>query len=145
MTRHLPDFSTLDFDAVKAPASSAPTTITWDTPEGIPHPSDETGRSAHVPVGLKEWRLMGAFRTPTLRNLALTGPYLHNGEEYAPAHVVDFFDKRVNATTHLAAALKDGDEPRKLNLRVDEKDALVMFLRALEGTPVDPIVTKVDR
>jgi cytochrome c peroxidase len=117
--------------------------------EGVPDPGVETGRSAHVPVGLKEWRLLGAYRTPTLRNLVKTGPYLHNGEEFTLEKVVDFFDRRVLPTTHLAPALKDGGEPRQLKLDNDEKNtpeknALVMFLRALEGTPVDPIVTKVD-
>jgi cytochrome c peroxidase len=113
--------------------------------EGLPDPGVETGRSAHVPIGHKEWRLLGAFRTPTLRNLANTGPYLHKGEEYTLENVVDFFDNRVLPTKHLAAALRDGDDPRRLKLEVDEKNALVMFLRALEGTPVDAIVTRADR
>src|SRR5207249_2305953 len=47
--------------------------------EGDPPMGKETGRAAHVPIGLKERRLIGAFRTPTLRNLARTDPYFHNG------------------------------------------------------------------
>jgi len=39
MSRHLPDFSTLDFDAIKSAAETSPAEpmATWDTPEEIPH------------------------------------------------------------------------------------------------------------
>ena len=37
MTRKLPDFASLDFDAIPVGATSPPPKETWDTPEGIPH------------------------------------------------------------------------------------------------------------
>ncbi|MBI1832107.1 MAG: hypothetical protein HYR84_11730 [Planctomycetes bacterium] len=43
-------------------------------------------------------------------------------------------------TDHLATALKDGADPQKLKLTADEKKSLVMFLRSLDGAPLDPIV-----
>jgi cytochrome c peroxidase len=116
-----------------------------DTKEAQPDIGKETGRAVRVPVGLKESRLIGAFRTPSLRNLAHTGPYFHNGTHFTLDEVVEFYDKKVLWTRHLAKALKDGDEARELKLTPAEKDALVMFLRALEGTPVDPIVMKLER
>ena len=119
--------------------------VGYEGMEAQPDIGKETGRAAHVPVGLKESRLIGAFRTPSLRNLTNTGPYFHNGTHYTLDQVVEFYDDEVQWTPHLAKALKDGDEARKLKLTPAEKDALVMFLRALEGTPVDPIVMKVER
>src|SRR5439155_245263 len=40
-------------------------------------PGKEPGRFAHVPYGLKDKYLIGAYRTPTLRNVVLTAPYMH--------------------------------------------------------------------
>ena len=37
MSRQLPDFSTVDFDAVSPGAPVDPVIPGWDTPEGIPH------------------------------------------------------------------------------------------------------------
>jgi cytochrome c peroxidase len=119
--------------------------VGYEGKEGQPDIGTETGRAVHVPVGLKESRLIGAFRTPSLRNLAHTGPYFHNGAHFTLDEVVEFYNDKVLWTSHLAEALKDGDEARKLKLSPAEKDALVMFLRALEGTPVDPIVMKLER
>jgi cytochrome c peroxidase len=108
--------------------------------EGGPPIGKETGRAAQVPIGLKEARLIGAFRTPSLRNLIKTRPYFHNGSLQTLPQVVDFYDSGVQPSLRLAKALKDDDHERQLNLTPDERDALVMFLRSLEGTPVDPIV-----
>jgi cytochrome c peroxidase len=119
--------------------------VGYEGKEGLPDIGTETGRAVQVPVGLKQSRLVGAFRTPSLRNLVNTGPYFHKGEHYTLEEVVKFFNEEVLWTRHLATALKDGDEPRKLRLTPSERDALVMFLRALEGTPVDPIVIEVEK
>jgi cytochrome c peroxidase len=108
--------------------------------EGAPPIGKETGRAARVPIGLKEARLIGAFRTPSLRNLIKTRPYFHNGALTTLPQVVDFYDSGVQPSLRLAKALRDDDHEQQLNLTPDERDALVMFLRALEGTPVDPMV-----
>ena len=103
----------------------------------------ETGRAVHMPVGRKEARWIGAFRTPTLRNLAKTEPYFHDGKKYALEEVVKYYDDGALhggtvAAPHLAKVLRDRG---KLGLDKADREALVMFLRALEGTPVDPFVT----
>lgn len=74
----------------------------------------------------------GAMRTPTLRNVALRAPYMHNGEIATLAAVVDFYDRG-----------GDFDAPNKnplivpLNLTPQEKIALLAFL----GRPLnDPRV-----
>ncbi len=108
--------------------------------DGDPDIGTESGRALHVPVGRKESRLIGAFRTPSLRNLAKTGPYFHNGEHFSLAEVVEFYHHKVVPSSHLAKELKNADEAPLWKLMPDDIEALTLFVRALEGTPVDPMV-----
>jgi len=68
----------------------------------------------------------GAFKTPTLRNVALTPPYFHNGGQATLEQVVDFYNRG-----------GDFDTPQKapdivpLGLTGQEKTDLVAFLKAL--------------
>jgi cytochrome c peroxidase len=126
--------------------------IGYEGKEAAPEVGVETGRSVHVPVGLKEWRLVGAFRTPSLRNLRRTAPYFHDGSHATLRMVVEFYDGGVLPTLHLAAPLRDPafpsrlDEkdaialPRRLHLNYVEKDALVLYLRSLQGEPLDGVL-----
>jgi len=93
-----------------------------------------------VPIGLKETRLVGAYRTPTLRNLALTAPYFHAGTQFALKSVVEHYNTGVQPTPHLARVLRDGSREQQLWLSPEEKDALVIFLRTLEGRPLEPVI-----
>ena len=86
--------------------------------------------------------MIGAYRTPTLRNLRKTGPYFHDGSRVTLLNVIHYFDSGVEeAPYRLARPLLDGVGPRRLGLSEYDRDSLLMFLRALEGTPVDPIVS----
>lgn len=100
----------------------------------------ETGRALQTPIGLKETRLIGAFRTPSLRNLAKTAPYFHDGSQRTLAYIVEFYDEGVLPTPYLAKALKDGEREQRLQLSQDDRNALVVFLRSLQGGPIDAIV-----
>ncbi|HZZ81645.1 MAG TPA: cytochrome c peroxidase, partial [Gemmataceae bacterium] len=123
--------------------------IGYDGNEGAPAGGVETGRSLQVPVGLKQWRLVGAYRTPSLRNLNRTAPYFHNGSHGTLRLVVDFFDGGVLPTLHLAKPLMDDTfpsrldgrnaivMPRRLHLTEAEKEGLVLYLRSLQGEPAD--------
>jgi cytochrome c peroxidase len=67
----------------------------------------------------------GAFKTPSLRNLARTAPYGHNGSFATLEEVVDF---------HLQGGGSGADpllQPRALSSW--DRDALVEFLRSLQG------------
>ena len=118
--------------------------------DGAPDVGVETGRSVQVPVGLKEWRLVGAFRTPSLRNLARTAPYFHDGSHATLRIVVEFYNGGVQPSFHLAAPLKDAILPGRLDekdtrpppphLTDAEKEALVIYLRSLQGGPVDAVL-----
>ncbi len=77
------------------------------------------------------------FRTPSLRDIALTGPYMHDGSEKTLFDVVEFYFRRVPG--HLANGLRLDVEPL-LGLSYSDIDALVEFLESLTGEPlkIDP-------
>jgi cytochrome c peroxidase len=130
---------------------------------------DDLGRYAQLPIGHKDPGQVGAYKTPGLRALLGTQPYMHSGDEKNLEAVIDFYDRGGNVNPFLDPKMRDvdaeaaylkaraagqpvdpkvktyGDDKRpvipfKLNLSADEKAALVLFLRALQGDPLDPIV-----
>ena len=73
----------------------------------------------------------GKFKTPTLREVAGTAPYMHDGSISTLEEVVDFYDRGGNDNP-----FRD-QELRPLKLTEEEKMALVAFLRSLSGTVSD--------
>ena len=74
-----------------------------------------------------------AFKTPTLRNIALTAPYMHNGVYKTLEEVVDFYDR--GGGRGLGIALPNQTLPEdKLHLNKKEKQALVAFMGTLTDT-----------
>ena len=69
----------------------------------------------------------GAFKTPTVRNVALTAPYMHDGSVATLEEVVEWYDKG----GHPNATLSDKIKPLKLTDQ--EKADLVAFMRACTG------------
>lgn len=69
----------------------------------------------------------GAFKTPTLRNIVETAPYMHDGSEATLMAVVEFYDKGGIKNPTLSSDMK------VLNLTSSEKQDLVEFMRALTG------------
>jgi len=69
----------------------------------------------------------GAFKTPGLRNVALTAPYMHNGGEGTLRQVVEFYNRGGNFQN------RDDIDPdiAALGLSSDDIDALVAFLESL--------------
>lgn len=70
---------------------------------------------------------IGKFRTPTLRNAALTAPYMHDGSLRTLAEVIDYYDKGGNRTPLVDAKIFP------LHLTTQEKSDLLAFLQALTG------------
>jgi cytochrome c peroxidase len=70
----------------------------------------------------------GAFRTPGLRNVALTGPYMHDGSLKTLKDVVDFYAGGGTSNAQLDA------EVHELKLSGQERADLVAFLESLTGT-----------
>jgi len=71
-----------------------------------------------------------AFKVPTLRNVAETAPYMHNGAFATLEQVVDFYDRGGGAGLGLRVPGQTLS-PRRLHLSPTEKADLVAFLRAL--------------
>ncbi len=71
---------------------------------------------------------IGRFRTPTLRNIAMTGPYMHDGSQKTLEDVVEYYDKGGEKNPFLDPAIYP------LHLTDQEKADLVAFLRSL-GNP----------
>lgn len=75
----------------------------------------------------KEDKDRGAFKTPTIRNVALTAPYMHDGSQKTLEEVVEWYAKGGHANTHLS------DKVKKLDLTDQEKSDLVAYMKALTG------------
>lgn len=77
--------------------------------------------------------LKGAFRTKTLRSVAMTAPYMHTGELATLKDVVRFYNQGGGASDY--AGTRD-PLIQPLNLTESEMDDLVAFLESLTGDPV---------
>ena len=73
---------------------------------------------------------MGAFQTPTLRNLKSTGPYMHDGSRKTLIEAIDLYDEGGIKNPNL------DEKITPLKLTEIEEAALGYFLQALNGDPV---------
>ena len=76
----------------------------------------------------------GAFRVPSLRNIAVTAPYMHDGRFTTLREVIDHYDSGVQPTPGLSQALQVSGTtgtPLRLNLTEFDKQALEAYLRTL--------------
>lgn len=73
----------------------------------------------------------GAFKTPSLRNVALSGPYMHNGQLATLEDVVDFYDRGGDAPGTFSGTRAETIQP--LNLSAKQRKALVELLEAMTG------------
>lgn len=92
---------------------------------------DDPGRFAIKPIKV----LKGAFKTPTLRDVALTAPYMHNGAYKTLEEVVDHYNA---GGFENAGTLDPNMKPLKLSKK--EKRRLVEFMKALTGDPMEVTV-----
>ncbi len=83
-------------------------------------------------VGADSGAGRGAFKVPSLRNVAVRPPYMHDGRFTTLAQVVDFFDAGVRPDPNLDPRLRNPDgSPKRLGLTAAQKAALVAFLETL--------------
>lgn len=77
----------------------------------------------------------GRFKVPSLRNIELTGPYMHDGRFTTLEQVVEFYDSGVVAHPNLALSLQGtggaAGTPLRLGLTPQQKAALVAFMKTL--------------
>ena len=72
----------------------------------------------------------GAFKTPTLRSIVETAPYMHDGAFKTLEEVVEFFDQGGGKNSNLSPLMKP------LGLTKEEKTNIIAFLKALKGEEI---------
>ena len=104
---------------------------------GVPHTNNEEpdlGRAEIVGKGYEN-----AFKVPTLRNIALTAPYMHNGVFKTLDEVVDFYAGG-GGRAHGFKGTQLDDKIRKFDLNHEERKDLVAFMHALTDESNKPII-----
>ncbi len=77
-------------------------------------------------------RFLGTFKVPSLKSVALTAPYMHDGRFQTLEEVVEHYNSGVQAHPNLGIALQDPEgNPIRLNFTEQEKQDLVNFLKTL--------------
>jgi cytochrome c peroxidase len=97
---------------------------------------DDIGRGA---IFKNSPKLLYAFKTPTLRDVARRGPYMHNGSERDLAAVIDLYDRGGIDRPSRSELIKP------LGLSAEEKGDLIAFLKTLTGdqkAEPDPVLPR---
>jgi cytochrome c peroxidase len=142
-----PNFSNLEFHDIRVPPLNSQMQPDLGRSEGIAKlatdefvtagyfSDDPTGiRAQHLAYLDAEAGVRGHFKTPSLRNVALTAPYMHQGQMASLRDVVEHYSTQATAVepadpSHVEALLV------KLNLTEREIDDLVAFLNSLSSDP----------
>lgn len=104
------------------------------------HPDECDGRVAWYSAPLAD-ALRGAWKTPGLRDVALTAPYMHTGQYATLREVVEHYNKGGKLEVPDSESIGTIDDKiKELNLTAQEIDDLVAFLEALTST-LPPDVT----
>jgi cytochrome c peroxidase len=75
------------------------------------------------------------YKTPTLRNITLTPPYMHDGSIGDLKNVIEFYDKGGIQNENIDPLI------RPLGLSKNEKDNLLEFLKTLEGDNIENLIS----
>jgi len=91
-----------------------------------------TDRGIEIITGIKTDH--GRFKVPTLRNIALTAPYMHDGRFTTLEEVVEHYSEHIKSSDALSAFLQNESNIKgavALKLNFDEKKDLIAFLNTL--------------
>lgn len=115
-----PDYWESEAEVLNVPATSDPAHA---------RPDPDPGRAGFLELkGFK-----GAFKTPTLRNIALTAPYMHQGVYETLEEVIAFYNRGGGAGLGMLDPESTLD-PEPLNLTEEEQQHLIAFLQTLTDT-----------
>jgi cytochrome c peroxidase len=108
--------------------ASAQTNV-WQSNNGLDAIPTDPG--IQVPA-LQRTGSQGMFRAASLRNIAVTGPYMHDGRFATLRDVIDHYDHGIIKSPNLDALLMDSSgHVLQMNLSEDDKNALEAFLHTL--------------
>ena len=94
----------------------------YNLPGPVPYPADNAGKYLHT----GDLEDAGQFRIPSLRNVAVTAPYMHDGSIAALGEVLDHYVAGGRAPNP-----RQSESIRPLSLRDDERRDLIAFLQSL--------------
>lgn len=100
---------------------------------GVGMASDKPDLGRFKETGKEEDK--GAFKTPSLRNIAQNGPYMHDGSQKTLLEVVEWYAKGGHPNPHLS------DKIKKFEASEQDKKDLVAFMEALTG-PLPKVESK---
>ena len=131
ITCHLPNSTPLHFTQ-PIPVNANQVIFSGAEPDNIGLDIDLNVEDNGLGVVLNIESFYGHFKTPSLRNIELTGPYMHDGRLETLEDVVEHYSSGVLAHPYLSAHMMNGEgEPRHLNLTPEESEALVAFMKTL--------------
>ena len=112
-----PVYNTTEFEVLGTPAN-----------DNLEHPIPDLDEGRYALGHNAVYK--GAFKTPTLRNAAVTAPYMHNGNFNSLEKVVDFYDKGGGAGLGLPVS-EQTLSSKPLNLNEQEKKDIIAFIESL--------------
>jgi cytochrome c peroxidase len=124
-------------DGRRGVMAAAADLLAWAFNSKGPHSDSRDGLEAgrlqrlDTDIRQKPEELEGAFKTPSLRNVALTAPYMHTGEVATLEDVVELYDKGGDPKGSFVGVVADTIQP--LELTADEKKALVKLMESMTG------------
>jgi cytochrome c peroxidase len=108
----------------------------WPTPSTARGAFSDDPEAARIKLDSlrRSDEFLGGFKTPSLRSVALTAPYMHGGHFETLEAIVDHYNEI------LELPLNGHREEILLPLGLDDGDVadLVAFLETLTGAPLDP-------
>jgi cytochrome c peroxidase len=114
-------------------------------------PFNGAGKYSDAPTGKAKQRLeflpppdsqLGKFKTPTLRNVARTGPYMHDGRFATLQEVVHFYAEGKEAEKGRIVGEREPTLEVIPHLAPTQVSDLVAFLESLSGAPLTPALTR---
>jgi cytochrome c peroxidase len=147
-----PDFTDKEFHSVRVPSPSKAlgrdpgrytgvTKVLTDPFNGLGEFSDDRGEAAREKLAFLDTRTVnqGQFKTPSLRNVAVTAPYMHQGQLATLRDVLRHYSEFDDAFDPLKGHFEQTLQP--LHLTAQETDDLLAFLDSLTDTQLDPALT----
>jgi len=138
-------FTEFDYDNIgvpKNPNNKFYTLSTVYNPDGVDFIDTGLARNPRVIADGRVAQTKGMFKTPTLRNIDKTGPYMHNGVFTTLKQVVSFYNTRdtdpIKWGAPEVAENINKDFIGDLKLTNEEEDALVAFLKILSDGYTKP-------
>jgi len=102
--------------------------LTDDSFHDIGLKSDDIGRGKFAPPSVVI--MQHAFKTPSLRDLRLTGPYMHDGSMRSMDEVIEHYEKGGKSRPSLSPEMK------RIKLSKQEREDLLAYLGTLRGPPL---------